>query len=148
MILVALFTALGYKAGDKYSYRKTVFEKFYDSNLSFISKIGVINDSVSDYMATLYDSIPNAVGEYSAFLSGERFVCNDKRLTKTQKEIIETYINALGTSDSVSQKELLCSISETIKIERDKAKNEYLKFSNLSVRLGFSIGLMLVIIII
>ena len=89
LLLVAVTSLLGYRAGEKYAYRKSVFEKLYEFSATFVSKIGVVNDSVSDALKSLREVLPNVIGDYSDFLAGETFVCRDKKITDSQKTIIE-----------------------------------------------------------
>ena len=148
LLLIAVTSFLGYRSGEKYAYRTGVFETLYDFTATFVSRIGVVNDSVSDALKKMCEKLPSVIGDYKDFLGGDTFICKDKKLTNEQKNIVEALVNALGVSDSFNQKQLLNSILETVKIEREKAKNEYQKFTKLSVRLGFSLGLVLVIIIV
>ena len=147
VVLVATTSYIGYRFADKYKYRLFVFETLYKFNLTTVSQIGVTNVSVADGVGALKKEIPDVMKNADAFLNGEVFICDDKRLTVAQKGLVSDYINVLGTSDVINQKQILNSFGERLNIELQSAKTKCSNFSKLSVRLGFSIGLMIVVII-
>lgn len=61
---------------------------------------------------------------------------------------IKAFMNLLGKSDSISQKELICSFREEFaKISQEK-RLKYQKTYGLTLKVGFSVGVMLFIMVI
>ena len=147
IVLIATTSYIGYRFADKYKYRLFVFETLYKFNLTTVSQIGVTNVSVADGVDLLKKNIPDVMKNSDKFLNGEVFSCEDKRLTIEQKTLVSDYINVLGTSDVFNQKQILNSFGERLNNELLSSKTKCSNFSKLSVRLGFSIGLMIVVII-
>ena len=148
IVLVATTSYIGYRFADKYKYRLFVLETLYKFNLTTVSQIGVTNVSVADGVGLLKKEIPDVMKNADVFLNGEIFVCEDKKLTAEQKGLVSDYINVLGTSNASNQKQILISFGERLNNELQSAKTKCSNFSKLSVKLGFSIGLMIVVIII
>ena len=140
-------TLLGYKFSDKYRYRSKVFEKLCLHNSLMISEIGVTNPTVENQIKELKISIPETLQGCEKFLEGERFVCRDKRLSLNQRDLVGNYINSLGTSDVDGQRSLLSSFGERLNSEYLNTKKQSADFSGLSLRLGFSLGLAIMIVV-
>ena len=148
ILLIAATSFLGYRFADKYKYRAFVFETLRVFNANFIAGIGTINVTVGESLENLKSELPAVMENADDYLSGEKFVCDDKKLTYEQRQFITNYINALGTSDAVGQKGLLKTYSQLLSEEADKVKRYGNDISKLSVRLGFSLGLIIFVVII
>jgi|GEM_PF-2587598 len=147
-ILLCVTTALGYKFADKYRYRAKVFGRLENFNAQLVSRLGFNNPTVFEEVEKLKRDLPDVIGDQSGFLRGERFACLDKKLTEEQRQIISSYINCLGTSDVAGQKQILAGYSDILKRQAEEASAYTKKISSLSVRLGFSAGLIIFVIII
>ena len=148
IVLVIITTFLGYRYADKFKYRTFVFEKLNTFNMLAVSQIGVTNITVENSINQLKNVLSETLKNVDAFLSGETFICEDKKLSQEQRIVVSNYINTLGTSDAYNQKQLLINQGEILKNEALTAKTLSEKFSKLSVRLGFSLGLIITVIII
>ncbi len=148
MVFVAVSSLLGVRFADKYRYRQEVFRELYDFAIYFNSKVGYVNETVKDCLINLQKKIPQTLENLNAFLSGEKFECCDKKLTDKQRELVSSFINSLGITDSINQKSLINSYTELIKNELSTEKINAQKFTGLSLKLGFSFGLIIFIIII
>lgn len=148
VVFVAISSLLGLKVADKYNYRRQVFQKLYDFSIFFNSKVGFINETVKQSLVNLQKDLPQTLENVNEFFEGEQFECRDKKLTVKQKELVSSFINSLGISDSKSQKNLNNSYIELIKNELTSVKTYAQKFTQLSVKLGFAFGLVIFIILI
>ncbi len=148
IVFVAVSSLLGVRFAEKYRYRQEVFQKLYDFAIYFNSKVGYVNETVKDSLIKLQKQIPQTLENLNSFFSGERFECSDKKLTDKQRELVSSFINSLGITDSINQKNLINSYTELIKNELSSEKTNAQKFVGLSLKLGFSFGLIIFIIII
>ena len=148
IVFVAISSLLGLRFTDKFKYRQEVFQKVYDFAIYFNSKVGFINETVKDCLVNLQKDIPQTLENLDKYFFGERFECSDKKLTEKQRQLISSFINSLGITDSQNQKSIINSYIELLKSELESIKTFNQKFVGLSVKLGFSFGLIVFIILI
>ena len=70
-----------------------------------------------------------------------------KHLKKSEVDYLDSYLNTIGKSDKATQLKFLEKIELEIGGELKKAKEEAIKYKSLYVKLGFLIGIAILIIL-
>ena len=148
LFLVSATTLLGYRYADIYRYRKKVLSAICFGAEKLSASVGVLNVTVDSFIKELALQLNDVFSGFEGFLKGERFVCADKKLTAEQKSAIENFINSLGFYDGQNQREIIKANAKQLYGLRDEASVKLKELSLLAVKLGFSAGLMIVVIII
>ena len=148
LVLVFLLGLIGFLIGEKHKRQMEIFDALILFNKEFLCDISIFSTTVLEKIEKAPLILqPLFSGALSCLKKGEKFNCDDVRLTKYQKILVSNYVNLLGTSDSANQFSSLSSYEEKLKIERDKQKNEHEKNGKVYAKLGVSLGLVVVILL-
>ena len=94
------------------------------------------------------NDVHGAIDGYEAIFDGKPFLCRDKRLDKSEREFVSFYVNSLGRYDAVGQTEFHSSAEKKIDVFLSTASETAKRYSALSVKLAFCLGVSLFILII
>ena len=155
--IVAFTSYCGFVFAKKYRKRKLFFAQFKEFNERFLSEVSYYRRPIGEF-ASKY----SYKGEFQNFLqnffeeidelsqSNQRDITFDgcDFLTSEDKNLIEDYFKMLGKGDSVSQKTYFSAVKERIIKFCTEAENEYKRYGDLYVKLGFLCGLLILILII
>lgn len=145
IVVVALFTLLGYKKSSKYKSNKVLWAETDKINTAMINNQLMKKDSVLKVLSK-FDS--EVADQLSNRVKGEPFDADFCEQLKEDCSQMEAYALALGSGNSAEQMSLYTSFGGFIKEKLQKAKKEEEKYSALCVKTGFLIGLMVFILII
>ena len=107
-----------------------------------------LNTSIKANFKTFYKIFFAEIDELSQ--SNEREIAFDdcEFLKGEDKSLVEDYFKMLGKGDSASQKTYFSAAKEGITKLYSDAENEYKKYGDLYIKLGFLCGLLILILII
>ncbi len=148
LILVLVSSIIGIKLADKQKHRKEVFESLLTLNLSLINDVNLYSNTLDVRLKNLPKPLEKALFGVEKIFEGEKFLCIDDDLTTEQKEFVEGYVNFIGSGDAKTQLDVLNSYTNTIKSILESQKIAYQKFTQLGGKLGFSFGLILLVVVI
>ncbi len=157
-VAIVAFTAFcGYFFAKKYRQRKLFFRQFKEFNERFLSEIsyyrrplkefisayryrGEFNELLTDYLSVIknretFAEVLTDDGKYS-FLKEE------------ERRTLEDYFLMLGKGDSLSQKGYFSSVRELLTGLQAEAESAAKKYGDLYVKLGFLLGLLILILIV
>ena len=155
--IVAFTSYCGFVLAKKYRKRKLFFAQFKEFNERFLSEVSYYRRPLGEFASKYVYK-----GEFQNFLhnffaeidelsqSSEREITFDdcEFLSGEDKDVIEDYFKMLGKGDSASQKTYFTAAKERITKLSADAENEYKKYGDLYVKLGFLCGLLILILII
>ena len=145
IILLILSTFIGYIFSEKYVKRRIFYQNFHFFNTELQKEISFSKKSIlelidnkndNDFMLAVFNYFNNNVSDF--------------RLTYLKIEEIDffkLYLNTIGGGDNTSQLQNLNVISLEIDKHLSEAENNEKKYKTLYVKIGFLIGLILLIII-
>ncbi|MBR2614045.1 MAG: stage III sporulation protein AB [Clostridia bacterium] len=142
--IVVLTTYIGYCFSKKLVKRKTFLNDFYNFNQKIKREVGfskkpilsILEEENTDFSGLLKDAILTDKEERPNYL------------IKDDYDLFINYKNFLGTSDSKSQINYFNTINESIKKLLETAKANEEKLKPLYLKLGFFVGLTILIILI
>ncbi|MBO4573309.1 MAG: hypothetical protein J5762_06080 [Clostridia bacterium] len=147
-LLVGATTIIGFKYSEKYRYAETVFNRLNAFNMRFKAEVALLCVTVRDAVTALSCEIPNVLQGADCIFFGGDFSCNDRKLCDEDRTLISDYINSLGISDGENQRKLLETYGELFSSRLIEIRRKSREFSILGLKLGFSAGLIAVVILI
>lgn len=156
LCVVALTTFIGYLLAKKYRQKKTFFTQFSQFNERFLSEISYLRRPLFalkekyDYdgeFALLLDDFYANLGE-NALKTAKLNAFFEKRgyFTQDEKSLTIDYFSTLGKGNGASQKAYFTAVKTEIDRFLQKAKEEEQKRGELYVKLGFLIGLTILVV--
>ena len=153
--IVCLSTCFGYLLASNYRNKKQFYKQLRDFNERFLNEIayykrplgefiskyrynGYFNDLLLDFQRNMREPLRQMrlnLKEYSF-------------LKKEDVGFMEDYFQMIGKGDSSSQKNYFSAMKEEIQKRYFIAENEYKKYGDLYIKLGFLCGLFLLILIV
>lgn len=144
--IVLYVTYMGYFLSEKYRKRRSYFdalEKFHDRFLNELNyKKSPLPDIVAAFPAT--GEFKKTLDEYTA----THVFSPKKLLTEEENSFLGEYFSVIGKSDGAGQQEYFSSVSPKIKDYFSQSKENAKKYTDLYVRLGFLLGLALIVCLI
>lgn len=157
-ILIIVFTSFcGYLLAKKYRKKKSFYAQFVVFNERFISELSYFRRPIYEFISS-YEYF----GEFLFFL--KEFLSNHEKntvflqelmddtafyfLKSDEKSMVVNYFSMLGRGDSHSQKVYFTSMNEILKKAEVQAISNCKKYSELYLKMGFLIGLLIIILII
>ena len=147
IIAIIISVGISISLSQKYVARRKYFDEFYSFNLrlktevafsqkTIISLIEEINTDKSFF----YDKLKMQFGDIEVQNEGTF-------LKKNELEYLDVYLQTIGKSDKNTQLKFLDKIDLELGQEVKKAKEEEIKYKSLYVKLGFLIGIAILIIL-
>lgn len=157
IVIVAFTSYFGFVLAKKYRKRKLFFTQFKEFNERFLNEVSYYRRPLGEFAFQYVYK-----GEFQIFLhdffaeidelsqSEHRKIAFDgfEFLKTEDKNLVEDYFKMLGKGDSASQKTYFSAAKERIAKFCAEAENEYKKYGDLYVKLGFLCGLLILILII
>jgi len=147
VIAIVICVIISIMLSQKYVIRRQYFEDFYFFNSR-------LKTEVAFSQRTILSLIEETDKERSLFLDvmKEHFCDSEKQielkhLKKSEVDYLDSYLNTIGKSDKATQLKFLEKIELEIGGELKKAKEEEIKYKSLYVKLGFLIGIAILIIL-
>ena len=155
--IVAFTSYCGFVFAKKYRKRKLFFLQLKEFNERFLSEVSYYRRPLGEfasnyvYKGEFQNFLRNFFAEIDALSqSNEKEIAFDdcEFLKAEDKNLIEDYFKMLGKGDSASQKTYFSAAKERLAKLYGDAENEYKKYGDLYVKLGFLCGLLILILII
>ena len=157
MAIVAFSSFCGYKLAGKYRRKKQFFVQFSAFNERFLEELAYSRRPIGHLLSNkLYaGEFQLLLCEFALYLQkGEKefiLALNDNAfsfLLEDEKMEICEYFLTLGKGDTNAQKGYFLSLKERITKRRLDAEENYKRYSDLYIKLGFLCGLLLLILIV
>jgi len=145
LMLLAISTFISYILSDKYRKRKDFYKKFTIFNEKLISELNFSKKTLIEMISNLEDN-----SDFNKFLckyvKNREIVENINYLNSDEQGFFVNYITTIGNGDVVSQ----LNFVNSAKIEIEKNLNEAIendkKYKILYLKIGFLIGLILLVV--
>ena len=147
-ILVCVSSLLGAKLTDKKRFVKDLFIKLKAFNLELSADVGLYYTPLKIKLDDFNKSVDGAIDGFEQIFNGEKYVCKDRRLNILQREFLSDYINSLGVFDEKGQIKYQDKTDKRIDAFLSDSEAVFSKYSALSTKLSFCLGLTLFIIIV
>ena len=134
--------------GEVHRIRKNIFEELIIFNNKFMFEMSIYRTCVSGALDGANEILkPTFSGANECLLNGNDYLCNDKRLTEAQKNAVSRYVNGLGLSENASLNNLKL-YNEQFRIEERQEEKKYLSSGKVYSKLGLSLGLIFIILVV
>jgi len=150
-------TSIGYFISSKY---KLIYN-FYNEILLIFNNIRQNLNFKQDKLIDIFEQeihlirnkdLFNLINNYINYLKNKnfeyKFTPNLTLLTQNENNILKQIFNSLGHSNLIGENANLDFINKVLAEPYNKAKEDYLKFNKLYIKLGFFAGCFIVIILI
>lgn len=144
-VIVAFTTYLGYAVSKKYYFKRKFYQSFYDFNLIMKSEIAFGRNTVKSIIEKNDDG-----GEF--YKKIKRYVENEKYervdyFAESDNDFVLNYYKTIGEGDAVSQTKFVDGADGRLKKYLEEACLNEKKYRTLYLKLGFMVGLIIMIII-
>ena len=159
--IIAFTSFTGYVLAKKYRQRKEFFAQWQEFNERFLAEISYyrrpLNDFLSKYVykgefqEILYSFsvlIRKEGQRKQTMLQNALSLSEYSFLKNEERQRVEDYFLMLGKGDSVSQKAYFSSVRDLLKKLQNESKEQSKKYGDLYIKLGFLLGLLILILII
>lgn len=141
-------TYIGYYFSKKYIERKKFYKDFFYFNKNLYNQVSYSQNSLV--------KITREIKEESNFYTMLKEIIVDKKenvnfsfkLLQEDEELFNSYVSNLGKSDYETQKKYLSEMDSVILKKLTEAEEDEKKYKNIYLKLGFAIGLIILIILI
>lgn len=143
---MAFCTYLGYLCGGKYRKKKSFFFSMEDFNEKFLNELAFSRRPLADFIG-----MNEYKGDFACSLKS--FLSEGKPktysfLTDEEKGFVEAYFSVLGKGDAHSQNGYFSSAKENLASYKENSEALAKKYCDMYLKLGFLLGLALLIVIV
>lgn len=141
-----LCTFIGYNLSLKYTKRKIFYGNFFNFNEKLLREVSFLQTTIVsllndiDINTDFYDSLKH-------YVNTKEFKFDKQYLLEEEKNELNRYFKTIGTSDKIGQLEYLSSMDITLKNKRIQTEENEKKYRMLYIKMGFLIGLIILIIL-
>ena len=146
VLALILCTAVGYFLGTKYKERKVFFETFNSFNQRLKNEVSFSQKPLSEIIQgfnaetnVFYEIIKNKDKNNEFITKKVSF------LDEEEKKTVMEYAETIGKTDKTTQEDYLKSIDGFLSEKINKTSEDYKKYKNLHVKIGFLLGLMVLV---
>jgi len=158
-IAIVLFTTYcGRFFAKKYRLRKRFFSEFMQFNERFLNEVSYYKRPIMEFagkypcraefqtlLKDFFDALRQKTTGSTVFLSA----LDEYDFLKTdEKAFIVDYFSMFGKGDSLSQKEYFCSVKGQLSEWKEASAKDCQRYGDLYIKLGFLLGLTLLILIV
>lgn len=141
VFIISFTTYLGYLYNKKYENRFIFYKNYYDFIVKFSNNISFSNEKLKDFLQKNSSSFTDNLLRIKESSVETRF----SYLNDIENADFKEFVNNLGKADSDSQINFLKSKEKEVFEKMNETKKENEKYKNLFVKIGFLIGLVIVI---
>ena len=141
-----LCTFIGYNLSLKYTKRKMFYGNFFNFNEKLLREVSFLQTTIVsllndiDINTDFYDSLKH-------YINTKEFKFDKQYLLEEEKNELNRYFKTIGTSDKIGQLEYLNSMDITLKNKRIQTEENEKKYRMLYIKMGFLIGLIILVIL-
>ena len=156
-ISVVAFTSFcGYIFAKKYRQKQNFFRQFYIFNERFLSEISYYKRPLKEFVGkyTYKEEFSQMLRFFFYGLEKKTPFLRDvldkqefSFLNQEEKRITTDYFLMLGKGDTISQKNYFSSMREILKKQQQEAELTCKKYADLYVKIGFLLGLLVLILV-
>ena len=145
ILCTIISTFLGYYFAEKYILRKKFYNDFYYFNKNLYNQISFNKKTIIDIIQEKKENsyFNNVLKSY--FIE-KNFLLN-KHFTVDENEFVLEYLSNIGASDYNTQKKYITEIEGLIKEKKQLSEVEEKKYKKVYIKLGFTIGVIIFIIL-
>lgn len=139
---------VGYLFSKKYIVRKNFYKDFFYFNKNFYNQVSYSQNTLIRVVKDKDD------GSYFNILLKEVFINNNEDIKfsdnflKEDEDFFKEYVANIGNSDYDTQKKYLCEMDNIILKKLTESEENEKKYKKTYLKLGFTIGLIILIILI
>lgn len=154
--VVAFASFCGYVFARKYRQKQLFFRQFYTFNERFLSEISYYKRPLREFVKkyTYKEEFHQLLRFFFYGLEKKTLFLKDildkqefSFLNQEEKTIVADYFLMLGKGDSASQKNYFSSMREVLKKQQQEAENTCKKYADLYIKIGFLLGLLILILV-
>ena len=142
VICVVMGVLIGYRFSDKFTQRKRFFNDFYLFNNLLKNEVAFSQRTIK----SIYNSFENSI-----FTEYVKDGCVDdksiKFITADERKVVKEYCLNVSKTDRISLMNYLNSMTATIEQYSKKATEDEKKYKTLYIKLGFLIGLIILVVL-
>lgn len=157
--IVAFTSFCGYVLSKKYRQRKSFYLQFYQFNERFLSEIAYYRRPIKEFIAkyAYQGEFSELLEEYVQTLGVENRNPSERDfvglstfsfLSKDETDFVNDYFLMVGKGDSSSQKAYFGSVKNALSEKKDAVQTESKRYGDLYIKLGFLLGLAILVVII
>lgn len=144
--IVLYVTYIGYFFSDKYRVRKKFLENWEQFHSFFLSEMSYIRRPLPDVISRFEgkEEFASLLKEYS----DTHEVQKRKFLTAEENDFLGEYFSFIGKSDYAGQRDYFSAVTQKMKNFTEKGQKDSAKYTDLYIKLGFLLGLAIVIFLV
>ncbi len=149
VLTVIICVLIAYKLSLKYTERRKFFVSLNDFNEKMKNEVSYGKKTVIGIIVEMNkndDTFYKYVSSY--FKGGIEYSLNKKVYSIEEVEFMGTYVNQIGVTDSQTQLKYLQSVGQSISTRAAVAIENEKKYKPLYIKLGFLLGLLVLVVII
>lgn len=142
---IGISTYLGFTLSKKFTNRKTFYNDFNCFNKRLLTEVMFTGNTIPTIL-----SDKNLNGDFYEYL----FKTFDKKqnlvikyLNVNENNYLKNYVEKIGTTDRKTQYEFLKSVEKVLEEKSVLSLNEEKKYKNLYIKMGFLIGIVIMVIL-
>ena len=147
VILLIISTFVGYIKSSKFTFRRIFFDDFNTFNNKLKNEVAFKQGTIINLLQNENDNGDFMFGIKNVFINKESLSLKSNYLSDKEIKLYNDYISKIGTLDKVSQIEYLNSIEAEISSIKKQCIADEEKYKNLYIKLGFFVGLILLILV-
>ncbi len=149
IISLIISTSIGFFLSKRYTLRKKFYYDFFSFNKTLKTEISFAQNSLLSFIENnKSNSSIFYVNLYRVFIEKNKVDIDENLFSKEEISFFEVYLNSIGASDKQTQLSLLDSTEVKLNNMLKNCEDEEKKYKSLYVKLGFLIGLIVLILII
>jgi stage III sporulation protein AB len=156
-IAVVVFTSFcGYVLAKRYRQKQLFFRQFYTFNERFLNEISYYRRPLHEFVKrySYKDEFNELLRIFFNVLEEKRLLFKDildnqefDFLNQEEKVVVSDYFLMLGKGDSASQKKYFTAMRDTLMKLQREAENSCENYAGLYIKIGFLLGLLILILI-
>lgn len=145
--IVLFLTYIGYFLSGKYRYAKNFYIQWVKFHQNFLTEMDYIRRPLKEVITKV-----QMEGDFAEFLKeyekNHDWTEKIDFLSKEENEFLREYFYFLGRSDYLTQKEYFSACTKKLNELREKSEQDAVRYTDLYIKLGFLLGLIIVILLV
>ena len=147
IILLIICTYIGYLKANKYYLRSLFYNDFQRFNDKLKQEVSFKQSTIKDLLVSETSETDFFKGIKAKFLQNEKVSLNINYLNNNELNQYQNYIHTIGSGDILLQTEFLQNLEEDVVKTHKQCVMEEEKYKKLYVKLGFFVGLIMLILV-
>jgi len=147
IICLIICTYIGHILSKKYVKRRTFFSDFSDFNKKVKNEISFSKNTLIDIIKNFSNKTGVFYLQTRNYFNNKKIVFEDKLLSEQEQSFFKRYLDNLGVLDKTTQIDYLELVEKEIEEKKSTAILEEEKYKKLYLKLGFLIGLIMLIML-